>query len=209
MKILLLEDNKTLHESLKAYLEMEHFLVSSAFTVDEAYELSYAKHFDLYIFDVNLGNENGFDVLRALRESGDNTPTIYITALSDIGSMTQGFNAGADDYIKKPFDPEELVLRIRSRYLVDNLLSYNDLTYNPISREIKQNGELLILSSILSGLFHLFMTHQNRVVATHLLLDELNAPNGNALRVNIAKLKRKLNLNIKNVKGVGYMLEAL
>ena len=210
MKILLLENDKTLHNSLKAYLEMEAFDIESAFDAHEAYELTYKLTFDLYIFDVNLfGKESGFDVLKALRDSGDKTPTIYITALTDIGSMTKGFNAGADDYIKKPFDPEELVLRIKSRYLVDNLLHYKDIDYDPISKEIKKGGEYIALSNIMSSLFHLFIINKNRVVDTNLLLDELISANTNALRVNITKLKAKLNLNIKNIKGVGYMLEEL
>lgn len=207
MKILLLEDDRTLHKSLKAYLEMEKFMVQSAYTADEAYELTYENSFDLYIFDVNLGLDNGFDVLKSLRDSGDETPTIYITALVDISSMTTGFNAGADDYIKKPFDPEELVLRIKSRYLVNNLLIYKNISYDPISKEITHDGQYVALSNIMAGLFHLFMNNKNRVVPSNLLLDELNSANANALRVNIAKLKAKLNLDIKNVKGVGYMLE--
>jgi DNA-binding response OmpR family regulator len=209
MKILLLEDDRTLHNSLKAYLEMELFHVSSAFTADEAYDLTYNESFDLYIFDVNLGVDSGFDILKSLRSSGDRTPTIYITALTDISSMTEGFNAGADDYIKKPFDPEELVLRIKSRYVKDNFLTYKDISYNPINQEIYQSSEYVTLSKVMAGLFHLFMNNKNRVVPTHLLLDELFSPNSNALRVNITKLKAKLNLDIKNIKGVGYMLEEL
>ena len=210
MKILLLEDDKTLHHSLKAYLEMEAFEVASAFDAHDAYELSYESNFDLYIFDVNLfGEESGFDVLKALRDSGDKTPTIYITALTDIRSMTEGFNAGADDYIKKPFDPEELVLRIKRRYLVDNRIHYKDIEYDPISKEIKKAGEYVALSNIMASLFHLFMVNKNRVVATNILLDELVSANSNALRVNIAKLKSKLNLDITNVRSVGYMLEEL
>jgi DNA-binding response OmpR family regulator len=209
MKILLLEDDKTLHESLKAYLELENFEVLSAFSAQEAYERTYDNKFDLYIFDVNLGGEDGFTVLEELRSSGDETPTIYITALSDIASMTKGFNAGADDYIKKPFDPEELVLRIKSRYVVDNLLHYKNISYDPVKREVCRESELIVLSNILSNLFHLFMTNQDRVVDTHLLLDTLRSPNANALRVNLNKLKVQLDLEIKNIKGVGYMLETV
>ena len=211
MKLLLLEDDKTLHHSLKAYLEMEAFDVKSAFDAHEAYELTYNSTFDLYIFDVNLfGEESGFDVLKALRDSGDTTPTIYISALTDIASMTEGFNMGADDYIKKPFDPEELVLRIKSRYLVvENLLHYKNIVYNPISKEIRKEGEYIVLSKIMASLFHLFIINKNRVVVTNILLDELVSENSNALRVNIAKLKSKLNLDIKNVRSVGYILEEL
>ena len=209
MKILLLEDDRTLHKSLKAYLEMESFIVSSAFSADEAFTLTDKESFNLYIFDVNLGVDNGFEVLQLLRNAGDKTATIYITALTDISSMTQGFNAGADDYIKKPFDPEELVLRIKSRYMTDNSVKYKNISYNPMTREIFEEGQYVTLSKVMSGLFHLFMNNKNRIVPTHLLLDELLAPNSNALRVNIAKLKSKLNLDIKNVKGVGYILEEL
>ncbi len=209
MKILLLEDDKTLHESLKAYLEMESFEVSSAYSTERAYDLSYQKSFDLYIFDVNLGVDNGFEVLKSLRKAGDMTPAIYITALTDISSMTKGFNAGADDYIKKPFDPEELVLRIKSRYIRNNLLTYKDITYNPITQEIYKSGIYITLSRVMARLFHLFINNKNRVVATHLLLEELRSPNSNALRVNITKLKSKLDLDIKNIKGVGYILEEL
>jgi DNA-binding response OmpR family regulator len=209
MKILLLEDDKTLHQSLKAYLEMESFEVFSAFTAEEAYELTYHTTFNLYIFDVNLGEDNGFEILTSLRDSGDTTPTIYITALVDIVSMTKGFKAGADDYLKKPFDPEELVLRIKSRYLVDNRLHYKNIVYDPISRAIYQDEKLVGLSRVMAGLFHQLMVNQNRIVATNVLLDELNAPNTNALRVNLNKLKVKLGLEIKNIKGVGYILEGL
>lgn len=207
MKIVLLEDNRTLHESLKAYLQMEKFEVSSAFCADDVYDLTFEKRFDLYIFDVNLLGENGFEVLKALRDAGDKTPTIYITALTDISSMKQGFNAGADDYIKKPFDPEELVLRIKSRYLQETLIGYKDISYDPIGREIRKAETIIGLSNILANLFHIFINNKNKIITTDTLLDELTQPNNNALRVNISKLKNRLNLDIKNIKGVGYMLE--
>ncbi len=207
MKIVLLEDNRTLHESLKAYLQMEKFEVSSAFCADDVYDLTFEKRFDLYIFDVNLLGENGFEVLKALRDAGDKTPTIYITALTDISSMKQGFNAGADDYIKNPFDREELVIRIKSGYLKETLIGYKDISYDPIGREIRKAETIIGLSNILANLFHIFINNKNKIITTDTLLDELTQPNNNALRVNISKLKNRLNLDIKNIKGVGYMLE--
>ena len=209
MRILLLEDNKVLHESIKAYLELEKFEVSSAFFADEVYDLTFENCFDLYLFDVNLLGENGFDVLRSLRDAGDKTPTIYITALTDISSMSKGFYAGADDYIKKPFEPEELVLRIQNRYMKIKTIAYKDVIYNPINRELYKAEKVVGLSSVLSNLFHLFITHKNRIIPTNVLLEELINPNPNALRVNVSKLKNRLNLDIRNIKGVGYMLEEL
>ena len=207
MKILLLEDDVILHESLKVYLEMEAFEVSSAFNAQDIYDITFEERFDLYIFDVNLMGENGFEILKALRESGDNTPAIYTTALVDISSMSQGFAVGADDYIKKPFDPEELVLRIKHRYMKNNTLIYKNITYNPQTKEIYRDEQLTLLSNILSNIFHLFMNNINKIVPNEVLLDMLDNPNQNALRVNISKLKTKLNLDIKNIRGVGYILE--
>lgn len=207
MKILLLEDNVTLHESLKAYLEMENFNVSSAFNAEDVYRLTFKNAYELYLFDVNLLGENGFQVLKSLRDAGDQTPTMYITALTDIGSMTHGFEMGADDYIKKPFEPEELVLRIRNRYLKTTYIYYKDIIYDPITKEITKAGKVVGLSSVLLNLFHLFITHKNRIIPIDMLLNKLITPNPNALRVNISKLKNRLGLKIKNIKSVGYMLE--
>ncbi len=209
MKILLLEDDLILHESLKIYLEMEEFNISSAFNAQDVYDITFENSFDLYIFDVNLVGENGFEILKSLRESGDTTPAIYTTALVDITSMTIGFNAGADDYIKKPFDPEELVLRIKSRYIKNDNLIYKDIVYNPVTKEVFQNNKLLILSNILSNIFHLFIINRDKIVSNEILFEQLEQPNQNALRVNISKLKTKLNLDIKNIRGVGYILEDL
>jgi len=207
MKILLLEDDLILHESLKIYLEMEDFEISSAFNAQDVYDITFENSFDLYIFDVNLVGENGFEILKSLRDSGDITPAIYTTALVDITSVTKGFNMGADDYIKKPFDPEELVVRIKSRYMKSDNLTYKNIVYNPITKEIYQDKNLIILSNILSKIFHLFIINKNKIVANEILFEELENPNPNALRVNISKLKTKLNLDIKNIRGVGYILE--
>jgi len=207
MKILLLEDDLNLHNSLKAYLEMEGFNIVSAYNAKDVYDITFENSFDLYIFDVNLVGENGFEILKALRDSGDTTPTIYTTALIDISSMTIGFNMGADDYIKKPFDPEELVLRIKSRYMRNENIRYKYIEYNPITKEIFQNNKLIILSNILSNIFHLFMINRGKIVSNEILSEQLENPNQNALRVNISKLKTKLKLDIKNVRGVGYILE--
>lgn len=209
MKILLLEDDKNLHASLKAYLELEGFDVSSAYTSDDVYELTYDNTYDLYIFDVNVPGDNGFEVLKSLKKADDKTPTIYTTALSDISSVSSGFEAGADDYIKKPFDPEELVIRIKSKYMKSDVLKYKELDYTPSTRELYKDEKLIILGDVLGHLFHELILNKNKIVPTDILYEFLEHPNPNALRVNLSKLKTKLNLDIKNVRGVGYMLEEL
>jgi len=209
MKILLLEDDKNLHESLKAYLLMEGFKVESAFSSDDVYELTYKNSYDLYIFDVNVPGDDGFKILDSLKKADDKTPTIYTTALTDISSVGEGFKSGADDYIKKPFDPEELVIRIKSRYLSSSKLHYKNLIYDTYTKELKLDEQSIVLTEVLSNIFHELILQKNKIVPTQRLYDLLEQATPNALRVNLSKLKTKLNLDIKNVRNVGYILEEL
>lgn len=209
MKILLLEDDKNLHFSIKSFLELEGFIVESAFNSDDVYDLTYENNYDLYIFDVNVPGDDGFKILKSLKNADDKTPTIYTTALTDISSVGEGFNSGADDYIKKPFDPEELVIRIKSRYMHAELLYYKDIIYNPTTKELTKAGVTVGLSDVLRNIFHELMTQKEKIVPTELLFNLLEHPSPNALRVNLSKLKTKLDLDIKNIRGIGYMLEEL
>jgi len=209
MKILLLEDDNNLHQSLKAYLQMDNFEVFSAYNSDDVYNLTYNNKFDLYIFDVNVPGDDGFKVLEYLKQSDDITPAIYITALNDIKSISKGFEVGADDFIKKPFDPEELVLRIKNRYQSQEYILYKDIKYNPNTKEIIKKSEDIFLGIVLKNIFHDLIINKNKIVALEVLYEYLENPNPNALRVNISKLKNKLNLDIKNIREVGYILEDL
>ncbi len=208
MKILLLEDDEILCESLQEFLESEGFEVDVAHDGEEVYDLTYEKSYDLYIFDINVPKENGFDVLKRLKEADDTTPTIYITALTDIESISKGFSLGAEDYIKKPFDPEELVIRIKSKYLKENEeIVYKDIVYNPVTKELRKDGKVIGLGEVQQAIFHELITNIGKVVSTYRLMEQLEHQNSNALRVNLAKLKSKLDLDIKNIRGQGYILE--
>jgi DNA-binding response OmpR family regulator len=208
MKILLLEDDTILADSLAEYLELEGFEVDIAYNAQEAYNFTFHNNYDLYIFDINLADENGFEVLKNLQNADDTTPTIYISALVDIETISKAFNIGAVDYIKKPFDPEELVLRIKTRFRSnDKVLTYKDITYNPDTKEIYKGNERVILSDLQLNIFDILIKNKNHLVPTYELLDFLENPNSNALRVAINKLKKKLDLNLKNVRAKGYILE--
>jgi len=210
MKILLLEDDKILCDSLQEFLELEDYEVDVAYRGPDVFDLTYEKKYDLYILDVNVPEINGFDVLASLRESGDTTPAIYITALTDIASISQGFKVGAEDYVKKPFDPEELIIRIKSKYQQeDNHIYYKHLSYDPTNRLIQKGSQIIGLGEVQHNLFHALIVQQNKIVDTYVLMDFLEQPSANALRVNLAKLKSKLGIDIKNIRGQGYMLENL
>ena len=208
MKILLLEDDQILCESLKEFLELEGYNVDVAHRGPEVFDLTFDTEYDLYILDVNVPELNGFDVLASLKEAGDETPAIYITALTDINSISRGFEVGADDYIKKPFDPEELVIRIKRKYQKEDSLIYlSDIVYNPITRRLQKDGHTIGLGEVQKNIFHRLIIEQNKIVDSYTLMDFLEQPTANALRVNIAKLKTKLGIEVTNIRGQGYMIE--
>jgi len=208
MKILLLEDDKILCDSLQEYLESEGYEVDTAYRGSDVFDLTFDNDYDLYILDVNVPDVNGFDVLRELREADDNTPAMYITALTDINSISKGFSVGADDYVKKPFDPEELIIRIKSKFdKKDKKIVYKDIVYDLSQQLVTRDNSIISLGEVQLKLFHELITNQDRVVDAYTLLDMLEQPNMNALRVNIAKLKSKLGIDIINIRSQGYMIE--
>jgi len=205
MKILLLEDDYNLAESLKDVLELEGYEVDIASLAEEAYEKTFHKNYDLYIFDINLPDENGIEALKHLRFSGDETPTIYITALTDIDTMAKAFESGAEDFIKKPFEVEELLIRLKAKFNKKNKkIKIKDIIYNPLTKEIKKNGKIIQLGDTLKNIFHELATNLNKIVPKEKLLDYTSEK---SLRVNINKLKNKLDLEIKNIRGEGYIIE--
>jgi DNA-binding response OmpR family regulator len=210
MKLLLLEDDKILCSSLQEFLELEGYEVDTAHRGEEVFDLTFERSYDLYILDVNVPEVNGFDILQASREAGDETPAIYITALTDINSISRGFDAGAEDYIKKPFDPEELALRIRNRFQQkETLIHHGDIRYDPVNGTLRKGDKTIGLGEVQMNIFHTLITQRDKIVESYMLMDYLEQPNANALRVNLTKLKSKLGIEIKNIRGQGYMIESL
>ena len=210
MKILLLEDDDLLAESLQEYLEMEGFVVDTARRGEEVFDKTFEERYDLYILDINVPDLNGFDVLKALKEADDSTPAIYISALSDIASITQGFDLGALDYLKKPFDPEELVIRIKRFFAErrEGKISHGRFVFDPRTGEVQmESGERLVLGEIQRKILYRLLQSPGTVVTTGELMELLENPSANALRVTLAKLKKKLPLEIVNIRGQGYRLE--
>ncbi len=210
MDILLLEDDQILAQTLQELLEDEGYSVDIALDGEEALDLSYNNNYKLYIFDVNVPEIDGFELLKSLREADDNTPAMFMTALVDIASMAQGFEVGADDYIKKPFDPDELLIRIKAKVAhKTSKISYLNLEYEPNSKELYQEGKLANLSETQLLIFDLLIQNINHVIDKQQLLDLLNIASDASLRVHVNKLKSRLGIEIRNVRGVGYMIEKI
>jgi len=203
--ILLLEDDPTLAKSLLRYLSSHNYQIDWVKNGEEALDFCYEKSYTLYLFDINVPLINGSDLLLSLRDAGDQTPTILISALIDIDSITKGFRAGADDYIKKPFDPEELLVRIQAKttYQQKNII-FREFEID--QNRILHQGIELELGMVQNRILIALIKHYPNPVSKDDLLDLLEKPSSLALRVNISKIKSRLNIEIKNIRGVGYKI---
>jgi len=207
IKILLLEDDPNLAKSLIKYLQRYDYIVDWAKQGEEAIDLSYDNKYDLYLFDINVPLVNGIDVLTGLRQAEDRTPTIIISAQIDIDSMTKGFTAGADDYVKKPFDPEELLLRIKAKtMLLNERLSIHGYHLDTTSNEVYHGDILYGMGEVQKNIFIQLLIAYPNPASKEALMESLATQNDGALRVNIVKLKKETGLDIQAVRGVGYKI---
>lgn len=207
-KILLMEDDILLGETLKEMLEDNAYQVDLATSGEEAVELCYENTYALYVFDINVPEIDGFELLESLRNASDKTPTIFMSAMVDINSISKGFELGAEDYLKKPFFPEELLIRVKAKLSVrEELFTCGDFTYDEKNNEFKKAGVRLSLGEVQQKLFEEFYHNIGRTIDKDILLECLTQPSATALRVAINKLKQTTGLPIENVRGVGYVLE--
>lgn len=208
MKILLLEDDPILSVTIEDVLEDAGFEVFLCRSAQEAIDLSFDKTFDLYLFDVNLPDMSGFELLKSLREASDQTPTFFITALSDLDSLQKGFDVGANEYIKKPFEPEELLIRIRAR--VSQTSSSAQIVYKDmilLNHGVQKGEKIIDLGEVKYQILKLLITHAGQTVDKSEFYDVMENPSDQSLRVHMTKLKQALDLELTNVRGVGYRLE--
>ena len=177
---------------------------------EEVLEATYENKFDLYLFDINVPLLNGMNTLKLLRDANDDTPTFFITALRDTASILEGFDCGCNDYIKKPFDLDELLARIKAILKRQNpIIKYNDITFDLFENRIIKADKEVSLGIVEKEIFSLLIKNINITVNKSTFFEYMNKPSDTALRVLISKLKKVLELNITNTKGIGYKLETL
>lgn len=214
MKILYLEDDELLAQSVIDELEDASYEVTWTPSSEEVIELTFNHSYDLYLFDVNVEGMNGFELLKSLRESGDKTPSIFITSLNQIQSLKEGFSVGADDYIKKPFDLDELLVRIEAKLpQTSNLILSKNLSLDLQNHQVITPNAHTTLPSKEFYILHFFASHIEELFSAESIIDELyEEPISLAtFRTYIKNLKRHLEGVgvIENVKGVGYRLRVL
>ena len=214
IKILLLEDDLLFGETVIDLLEDEGYEVAHYPNGQDALDATYENRYDLYLLDINVPLINGLSLLKELREADDITPTIFLTSHTEKKKLEEGFLNGCDDYITKPFDMDELLLRIKAllrRSKKEAPECVGDLCHDELHKTIRYKEKELELSQKEYGLLLLFMRHYNETLPKELILNELwsSAEGGSdgALRVYINRLKQLLpELKFENVRGIGYKL---
>ena len=220
MRLLLIEDEPTLRESVAKKLRRSGYEMDDCGDGEAALELLAAERYDLVLLDLNLPKVDGMTVLRMLRRTDLETPVLILSARSEISDKVEGLDAGANDYLAKPFHLAELEARIRSLTLrqftqQDVLLSCGGLTFDTRSRTATVNGQTLTLTRKETGILEYLMVHQGRPVSQEELMDHVwdNSVDSfsNSIRVHISALRKKLRAvlgydPIRNRIGEGYLM---
>jgi DNA-binding response OmpR family regulator len=216
VRVLVVEDEKRIASFIERGLRAEGFTVDTATDGRTGLELGKTTHFDLIILDLILPEISGEEVLRRLRENGSHVPVIVLTAKDAVGDRIANLDAGADDYMTKPFSFVELVARIRARLRSAQqpdsaTLSLGDVMLDLRKRHVRVEGRDVELSSREFALLETFMRHPGQVLSQVELLDQVWGydfePGSNVVEVYVGYLRRQLRPDlIQTVRGLGYRL---
>ena len=223
MKILVVDDERAVRESLRRALELEGYEIELAADGQEALQRLEANgdaQADAVILDVLMPMMDGLEVCRRLRRAGNRVPVLMLTARDEIENRVAGLDAGADDYVTKPFALEELVARVRALLRrttagEDELLRFADLELNPGTREVRRAGDPIELTRTEFALLELFLTNPRQVLTRSIIFERVWGYDfgfaSNSLDVYIGYLRRKTEAGgksrlIQTVRGVGYAL---
>ena len=219
-KVLLMEDDAQLSEIIKEYLEENGYDVKLATDGEEAFDMAYEEKFDIFLLDVKVPLMNGFDLLSKLRREGNETPAIFLTSLNGIEDLSRAFEAGCDDYLKKPFELKELLLRVKSiskrvfYHKADEKISIGNGVYFDLdSNRIQKDTETIHLSKKESLILKLLLKHRGKIVTPQMIFENAwdyeDEPSEMSLRTYIKNIRKTIGKElIENTRGQGYMLVA-
>jgi two-component system, OmpR family, response regulator MprA len=224
-RVLVVDDDRAVRESLRRSLEFNGYRVSLASDGAEALASIGGSPPDALVIDVMMPRLDGIEATRALRTAGNDLPILVLTARDSVGDRVEGLDAGADDYLTKPFALEELLARLRALLRrahnpvedeVEEVLSFADLTLNTATREVRRAGRAIDLTRTEYTLLEMFLRRPRRVLDRSFILEEVwgyDFPTtANSLEVYVGYLRRKTEAEgearlIHTVRGVGYVLK--
>lgn len=218
MKILLLEDEYSLRKSVKELLEDCEYLVYDFSNGKEALDAIYANSYDLLLLDVNVPGMNGFELAQHVQKNNIVVPIIFMTSLTEIDNLEQGYERGCCDYVKKPFDLSELRLRVSTALRTSTLNSVQHTLqlkfgyeYDTKNFKLKKENEEVQLSKTEKMILELFIKNKNQIVTSEMITqyvwdDYVDPAN---VRVQINNLRKKVDKElIVNIRGLGYKLDS-
>ncbi|WP_327149623.1 response regulator transcription factor [Nocardia sp. NBC_01329] len=223
MRILVVDDDRAVRESLRRSLTFNGYTVDLAVDGIDALEKANADRPDALVLDVMMPRLDGLEVCRRLRSTGDDLPILVLTARDSVSERVAGLDAGADDYLPKPFALEELLARLRALLRrrtpdageISEAMIFADLSLDPVTREVARGSRSISLTRTEFSLLEMLMANPRRVLTRGRILEEVwgyDFPtSGNALEVYIGYLRRKTEADgeprlIHTVRGVGYVL---
>jgi DNA-binding response OmpR family regulator len=218
-KLLLLEDDDQLREIVCEYLEDNGYKVVCAEDANEAMDRLYEESFDLLLFDVKVPFMSGFDLLSKIRTDGNETPTIFLTSLNSMDDLSKAYDSGCDDYLKKPFELKELLLRVKTltkraffhKKQDDKVLLNGDVFFDIKSNKVHKDGQIISLSKKESLILKLLMKHKGVIVTPEQIFqnawDYEDEPSELSLRTYIKNIRKVIGKDlIENARGQGYIL---
>ncbi len=222
MRILVVEDEHKIANSIKKGLEQETYAVDVAFTGQDGYDMSASEEYDLIILDVLLPGMSGIEICQKLRQEQNHTPVLMLTAKGQIEDKVSGLDAGADDYLTKPFAFEELLARIRAltrrpKNSIGTVLNCEDLSLNTTTYEATRDGKIISLTSKEYALLEYLLRHKNQVLTRDQIINHIWDYDAdvlpNTVEVYIGYLRNKVDQQfpdkkplIKTVRGFGYKI---
>lgn len=221
MRLLLAEDEKELSKALCAILKHNNYSVDAVYNGQDALDWGLCENYDGIILDLMMPKMNGIEVLKELRSQGISTPVLILTAKAEIEDKIIGLDAGADDYLTKPFAMGELLARVRAitrrkAEFSPNLLSFGNISLNRDTFELLKDENSVRLGNKEFQMFEMLMTNPGRLISTEQFMERIwgyeTEAEINVVWVYISYLRKKLaglgaNIEIKAVRGVGYTLE--
>lgn len=219
MRILLVEDDRMLAKGLETALKQEGYIVDWMAEGESAIHCALGEAYDSVILDLGLPDMDGVEVLKKIRGAKSDVPVLILTARDGVAHRVSGLDAGADDYLGKPFDTDELLARLRVLIRRKSgrsvsVIQYKDITLYPESLKVEQNGQAVALPRKEFLLLHELFTNQGRVMTRgrleQSLYDFAEDLGSNTIEVHIHHLRKKLGSDlIRTVRGVGYIVEKL
>lgn len=221
MKLLIAEDERDLAEALTAFFEKNQFTVDAAYDGQDAYDYASSGGYDAVILDVMMPKMDGIEVLRRLRADGFSAPVMMLTAKAEKDDRVEGFDAGADDYLPKPFAPDELLSRVRAllRRAGDykpTVLTFGDLALDCAAGMLSCGREMVRLSGREFQVMELFLRSPRMLFTAERIMEQVWGWDSDAevsvVWVHISNLRKKLKaigsaVSIRAVRGMGYLLE--